>query len=159
MNPEWRNRYELAVEAAQQAGRIALGYFDGDLTVDTKKDLSPVTIADREAEAFLRKRLLSAFPQDAFLGEESGDQAGTSGFRWIIDPVDGTRNFVRGVPLWATLVGLENKGELIAGVAYLPAVNQTFPPTNASPWGPFKGPVSMSGSAFCPTRSITESAW
>jgi histidinol-phosphatase len=126
VNPEWRNRYELAVEAAQQAGRIALGYFDGDLTVDTKKDLSPVTIADREAEAFLRKRLLGAFPQDAFLGEESGDQAGTSGFRWIIDPVDGTRSFVRGIPIWGTLVALEQKGEQIAGVAEVPALGVTY---------------------------------
>src|SRR5438128_735111 len=110
MNPDWRNRYELAVESAQEAGQVALRYFDADLTVEWKQDQSPVTVADREAESLLRARLLGAFPQDGFLGEESGDSPGASGFRWIIDPVDGTRNFVRGIPIWATLVGLEHKG-------------------------------------------------
>ena len=64
----------------------------------------------------LRCRLLGCFPQDGFLGEESGDTPGTSGYRWIIDPIDGTRSFVRGVPIWGTLVGLEYKGESLAGV-------------------------------------------
>jgi histidinol-phosphatase len=126
MNPEWRSRYEAAVETAQQAGQLALRYFDTGLTVEWKQDHSPVTVADREAEALMRTRLLSAFPQDGFLGEESGDQPGSSGFRWIIDPIDGTRSFVRGVPIWATLVGLEYRGEPIAGVAVLPAFGQTY---------------------------------
>ena len=85
--------------------------------MEWKHDLSPVTVADREAEALLRTTLLGKFPGDGFLGEESGDAPSTSGFRWIIDPVDGTRSFVRGVPLWGTLVGLEYRGEQIAGVA------------------------------------------
>jgi histidinol-phosphatase len=126
MNPECRARYELAVEVAQQAGQLALRYFDTDVTVEWKHDHSPVTVADREAEALLRKTLLGAFPKDGFLGEESGDTPGPSGFRWIIDPVDGTRSFVRGVPLWATLVGLEYKGEQIAGVAVAPALGNTY---------------------------------
>jgi histidinol-phosphatase len=126
MNPEWRTRYEIAVEAAQDAGRLALRYFDADTAVEWKDDRSPVTVADREAEALLKKTLLSAFPGDGFLGEESGDAPGSSGFRWIIDPVDGTRSFVRGVPLWATLVGLEYKGEQIAGVAVVPALGHTY---------------------------------
>jgi histidinol-phosphatase len=126
VNPDWRARYEVAVKAAQQAGKLALGYFDGDLKVDLKKDLSPVTIADREAEALLRKSLLGAFPNDAFLGEESGDTPGTTGYRWIIDPIDGTRSFVRGIPIWGTLVGLEYKGEQIAGVAEVPAMGLTY---------------------------------
>jgi len=126
VNPEWRARYELAVEAAQQAGRLALSYFDGDLNVELKPDLSPVTIADREAETFLRTQLIGAFPKDGFLGEEFGDTPGSSGFRWIIDPIDGTRNFVRGIPIWGTLVGLEYKGEQIAGVADAPALRLTY---------------------------------
>jgi histidinol-phosphatase len=126
MNPEWRNRYELALEAARLAGNVALKYFDADVAVEFKQDRSPVTIADREAEALLRTTLLEAFPGDGFLGEESGDTPGSSGFRWIIDPVDGTRSFVRGVPIWATLVGLEYRAEQIAGIAYLPALGQTF---------------------------------
>jgi histidinol-phosphatase len=126
MNPEWRNRYEQAIEAARKAGQLAMRYFDGAFTVEWKSDHSPVTVADREAEQLLRKTLLDAFPHDGFLGEESGDTPGSSGFRWIIDPIDGTRSFVRGIPIWATMVGLEYKGELIAGVVYLPALNMTY---------------------------------
>jgi histidinol-phosphatase len=126
VNSEWRARYELAQTAARQAGQLALRYFDTALNVEWKGDLSPVTIADREAEALLRGRLLDAFPQDGFLGEESGHTPGTSGFRWIIDPVDGTRNFVRGIPIWGTLVGVEHKGEQIAGVVEVPAMGLTY---------------------------------
>jgi histidinol-phosphatase len=126
MDSGWRNRYELAVEGARRAGQLALRYFDGSFTVEWKSDLSPVTVADREAEQLLRRMLLDAFPQDGFLGEEFGDTPGASGFRWIIDPIDGTRNFVRGVPLWATLVGLEHNGETIAGVADVPALGHTY---------------------------------
>jgi histidinol-phosphatase len=126
MNPDWRSRYEAAMDAAQQAGRFALQHFDVDVTVEWKPDRSPVTLADRGAEDILRNSLLGRFPGDGFLGEESGLTPGRSGFRWIIDPIDGTRSFVRGVPIWATLVGLEYKGELIAGVTYLPAMNQVY---------------------------------
>jgi histidinol-phosphatase len=126
MNADWRSRYEIAIDAAQQAGQLALQYFDHDIAVEWKQDQSPVTLADREAEALLRATLLGRFPGDGFLGEESGDTPGNTGFRWVIDPVDGTRSFIRGIPLWATLVGLEYRGELIAGVCRLPAMKQTF---------------------------------
>ncbi len=126
MNPDWRARYEVAVEAAARAARLALGYFQTHVTVEWKHDMSPVTAADREAEQLLRTILLSAFPSDGFLGEESGDTPGSSGYRWIIDPVDGTRSFVRGIPLWATLVGLEYKGEQIAGVVDAPALGDSY---------------------------------
>jgi histidinol-phosphatase len=126
VNPAWRTRYEEALEAAQQAGLLALRYFDSDFKVEWKQDRSPVTVADRNAEALLRTRLLGAFPDDGFLGEETGDTAGSSGFRWIVDPIDGTRNFVRGIPLWGTLVGLEYEGEQIAGVVSVPALGQMF---------------------------------
>lgn len=126
MNPDWRARYEVAVEAARQAARLALGYFDSKLNVEWKSDLSPVTVADREAEALLRGCLLEAFPGDGFLGEESGNTPGSSGFRWIIDPIDGTRSFVRGIPIWGTLVGLEYRDEQIVGVAVMPALAQSY---------------------------------
>jgi histidinol-phosphatase len=126
MNANWRNRYEFALETARQAGQLALRYFDQTLTVEWKKDQSPVTVADRETEALLRSRLLDRFPEDGFLGEESGDRAGSSGFRWIIDPIDATRNFVRAIPIWGTLVGLEYQGEMIAGVVEVPALKQCF---------------------------------
>jgi histidinol-phosphatase len=123
---DWRNRYEVALEAAREAGRVALRYFDTGLAVEWKKDCSPVTVADREAEALLRGTLLGRFPDDGFLGEETGDQPGGSGFRWIIDPIDGTRSFVRGIPIWGTLVGLEYRGEQIAGVVEAPALGLSY---------------------------------
>jgi histidinol-phosphatase len=126
LNPQWRARYEKAIETAGTAAQVALRYFDTALRVEWKADQSPVTVADRETEQVLRQALLGAFPGDGFLGEESGDQAGSSGFRWIIDPIDGTRNYVRGIPLWGTLVGLEYKGEQIAGVVVSPALGQTW---------------------------------
>jgi histidinol-phosphatase len=126
LNPEWKARYETAIDAARQAGALALRYYEAGLEVEWKHDQSPVTLADREAEALLRKTLLGKFGRDGFLGEESGDTPGTSGFRWIIDPIDGTRSFVRGVPLWGTLVGLEYKGESIAGVAEVPALGHSY---------------------------------
>ncbi len=132
MNPDWTSRYDFMARAAQEAGRIALNYFpdidsaDFASQVVWKSDNSPVTVADRDAETCLRKLLLDAFPGDGFYGEEFGMTDGDSGYRWIVDPVDGTRNFVRGIPLWATLIGLEYKGEPIAGIAYEPVVGHLF---------------------------------
>ena len=126
MNTEWRTRYEAAVDAARRAGELAYRYFDQTLQVEWKHDDSPVTVADREAEQLLRQTLGRAFPADGFLGEEYGDTPGSSGFRWVLDPIDGTRNFVRGIPIWATLVGLEYKGEQIAGVAEAPGLRMTW---------------------------------
>lgn len=121
MNPAFDERYRRALDAARDAGRLALSYFDNNVTVEWKENDTPVTVADRKAEDLLRSRLLGLFAQDGFLGEESGKVAGTSGFRWIIDPIDGTRSFVRGIPLWGTLVGLEYQGNPIAGICFLPA--------------------------------------
>ena len=83
-------------------------------------------MAERGAEELLRKSLLGHFPGDGFLGEEFGATPGASGYRWIIDPIDGTRSFVRGIPIWGTMVGLEYRGELIAGVVEIPAMKQVF---------------------------------
>ncbi len=120
-NPASRERYLRAIDAAHDAGRLALGYYDANVKVEWKENQTPVTIADKKAEDLLRSRLLGLFSQDGFLGEESGSVTGTSGFRWIIDPIDGTRSFVRGIPLWGTLVGLEHQDDPIAGVCFLPA--------------------------------------
>ncbi len=132
MNPDWQARYRLMTRAAQEAGKIALTFYpdlkaaDFAAQVIWKEDNSPVSAADREAEVHLRKVLLGAFPDDGFLGEEYGDQPGQSGYRWIVDPIDGTRSFVRGIPHWATLVGLEYRDEAIAGVVYEPCINRTY---------------------------------
>jgi histidinol-phosphatase len=126
MNADWRTRYDLAIAAAQKAGDLARTYYETTFAVEHKADKSPVTIADKQAEELIRSAVAKAFPGDGFLGEEFGDQPGTSGFRWVIDPIDGTKSFIRHVPIWATLIGLEYKGEQIGGVAYVPVLGMTY---------------------------------
>ncbi len=126
MNPDWRTRYEKAIDITRRAGQVALRYFDTALTVEWKGDKSPVTVADRDTEQVLRSELSAAFPGDGFLGEEFGDTPGTTGYRWVLDPIDGTRSFVRGVPLWAVLVGLEYQGEVIAGIVDAAPLGHTY---------------------------------
>jgi histidinol-phosphatase len=116
---------EVAVEAARAAGRIALGYFRGAFEVMLKPDDTPVTRADREAEQAIVEILRRAFPDHGVLGEEFGAQ-GPRDTRWIIDPIDGTRNFVRGIPIWATLIALEERGELTVGVIYNPVSDELY---------------------------------
>jgi histidinol-phosphatase len=126
MNPEWRSRYEVAVEAARRAGDLARTYYESTFEIELKPDDSPVTVADKGAEELIRALVGQHFPADGFLGEEYGDQPGGSGFRWVIDPIDGTRSFVRHIPIWATLIGLEYKGEQIGGIAYAPVLGQVY---------------------------------
>jgi len=122
---ELRSRLEFAVGAARAAGEQALGYFQStDLVIDRKSDATPVTRADREAEHLIRTSLGESFPDDAILGEEFGEQSGSTGFRWYLDPVDGTKSFIRGVPLWGTTIGLELDGQPAAGVIAFPALNE-----------------------------------
>src|SRR5205823_2819246 len=110
---------------AREAGRLTLEYFQRDsLVVEWKPDASPVTIADREAEQLLRKRISAAFPDDAILGEELPQREGTSGYRWIVDPIDGTKSFIHGVPLYGTLVGLEFESQSVLGVIDIPALDE-----------------------------------
>ena len=113
---------ELALEMADAADVITMRHFrDVDLVVETKADRTPVSNADREVEAMIRERLAVHRPGDAVVGEEQGS-SGTSARRWIIDPVDGTRNYVRGIPVFATLLALEVDGEMTVGVASAPAL-------------------------------------
>jgi len=123
--PEFLARLETALSAARQAGRSTLEFFQqANLQVDRKSDNSPVTEADRQAEQLLRSRISDTFPGDAILGEEYGEQAGDSGFRWILDPIDGTKSFISGVPLYATLVGVEHQGRGVIGVIDIPALDE-----------------------------------
>jgi histidinol-phosphatase len=126
LSNDLKSRYEAGIELAQKAAKIAMGYYETALDIEWKNDESPVTVADREAEKFLRSSLNKYFKHDGFLGEEYDDEPGDSGYRWIIDPIDGTRNFVRGIPIWATLLGLEYKGEMLAGITVAPGLNQTY---------------------------------
>jgi histidinol-phosphatase len=100
-------------------------YQSASLAVERKRDSSPVTAADRGAEELIRAAIAREFPQDAVLGEEFGETAGTSGFRWILDPVDGTKSFIHGVPLFGTLIGVEFAGQCVVGVCHLPALGET----------------------------------
>ena len=113
-----------AEAVARLAGAVALRHYRTGLTVETKGDGSPVTIADREAESVARAWLAEHFPADGILGEEFGETEGTSGRRWMLDPIDGTKSFVRGVPLWGTLVALVEGERVLAGAAYYPAVDE-----------------------------------
>jgi histidinol phosphatase-like enzyme (inositol monophosphatase family) len=120
-----QDRLDFAVAIAQEAGLITLEYFRQEgLTVDRKSDDSPVTIADRRAEQHLRTRIIESYPDDAILGEELGEVAGTSGYRWILDPIDGTKSFIHGVPLFGTLVAVEHGGEGAVGVIRIPALDE-----------------------------------
>ncbi|MFQ3598471.1 MAG: histidinol-phosphatase [Chloroherpetonaceae bacterium] len=118
---------ETALEVAVEAGTLTLKYFrQRSLKVETKRDKSPVTEADKQAEKLIRTRLMKAFPKDGFLGEESGEKPSKSGRRWVIDPIDGTKSFIHGVPLYGNMIGLEAGGEVVVGVVNFPALNQIF---------------------------------
>lgn len=121
-------RLELAVRIAREAGELTLDHFRSrSLRVERKDDDTPVTAADREAETLLRRRIGDAFPGDAVVGEEHADRAGSSGYRWILDPIDGTKSFVHGVPLYGTLVAVQEPGgQVEAGVVRLPALSETL---------------------------------
>lgn len=121
---ELQEMLDFAVDAAWQAGRITLGHFQTGVAVETKQDDSPVTIADKNAELRLREMIKDAYPDDGIIGEEHGEEEGTSGRRWIIDPIDGTKAFVAGVPLYGTLVGVEIDGVPTIGVCNLPGLNE-----------------------------------
>lgn len=118
-------RLNAALRGYEGARELILRYYEADsLVVDWKGDQTPVTAADRGAEELLRDFLSKEFPDDGILGEEFGERTGTSGYRWVLDPVDGTKSFVARVPLFGTLIGLQFEGESVAGVCGLPAQNE-----------------------------------
>src|SRR5207237_1261864 len=115
-----------AVDLAREAGKLTLKWFRSpDLAIDSKGDGTPVTDADRAAERFVRERLAEAYPDDAVLGEEEPDVTGTSGRRWIVDPIDGTKAFTHGVPLYCTLLAMEDEHGAAVGVIDVPALEET----------------------------------
>jgi histidinol phosphatase-like enzyme (inositol monophosphatase family) len=111
-----------AADVARLAGDVALGYYRRGLAVETKSDGSPVTAADRDAERAAREWIEARFPADGILGEEFGAVRPGARRRWILDPIDGTKSFVRGVPLWGTLVAVAEGDAVLAGAAYFPPV-------------------------------------
>ena len=117
---------DQAVHLARLAGHLTLRWYDGSTEVMFKGDGSPVTEADRAAEQLLRAELARYFPDDGIVGEEFADTAGSSGRTWFIDPIDGTQSFIRGVPLFATLLALEDEHGVAVGVIDLPALGETM---------------------------------
>lgn len=116
----------FAMAAARKAGEACIRILNQGVTAETKPDDSPVTKADKESERLIVSILSQAFPDDGFLGEEGTARESKSGRRWIIDPIDGTRDFVRNNRLWAILIGLEEAGEPVVGVCYLPMLGEMY---------------------------------
>jgi histidinol-phosphatase len=123
MQPTTENLLTVAKEAAYLCGKRTLAYFNTGIRAEMKGDNTPVTIADKEGERVLRECILSHFPDHSILGEEEGATSGKDPFRWICDPIDGTKAFVTGVPLYGVLIGVEREGKIVAGVIYLPALD------------------------------------
>jgi len=124
--PESLQSYlDFTTETAYLAGRLTLGYFQTGVAVDHKSDKSPVTVADRLAEELIRSRIEKRYPAHAIIGEEEGEkEIEGATHRWIIDPIDGTKSFMRGVPLYGVLIGLEIEGKVEVGAAYFPALGE-----------------------------------
>ena len=125
MVTNWSRELEVAMEAAKKAAELALRY-QLDIVAETKPDNSPVTQADRECERMIARMLADTFPEDGILGEEGARAESRNGRRWIIDPIDGTRDYVRGNPLWANLIALEADDDVVVGVVNLPVLGKLY---------------------------------
>jgi len=117
---------KLARDAADRAGRVAVQYFESRVGSVDKIDKSPVTIADQACEELITRMIHQAFPDDGILGEEGARTVSSSGRRWIIDPIDGTRDFVRRTPFWAIQIALEVMGQIVLGIIHLPLLDGMF---------------------------------
>ncbi|SRR5258708_16878386 len=116
---------DFATDLAYRAGRLTLGYFNTGIRPEFKEDDTPVTAADRASEELIRREIERLYPSHAIVGEEYGEKAGEGNpVRWIIDPIDGTKSFIRGVPLYSVLIGLEIEGKIHVGAAYFPALDE-----------------------------------
>lgn len=125
MKGSFREYLQFALDTAYEAGRLTLGYFQNGVQPDFKADDTPVTVADRKAEELIRSRIEKRYPSHSIVGEEFGAKENVAAsHRWFIDPIDGTKSFVRGVPLYAVLLGLEIEGRIEVGVACFPALNE-----------------------------------
>ncbi len=151
-------RLPLALSAAREAGDITLEFFRrDDLDVERKADDSPVTLADRRAEEHLRARIAAALPEDGIFGEELPERPGDSGFRWILDPIDGTKSFIHGVPLYGTLIGLEHEGRSVLGVIRIPALEEcVYAAQGRGAWY-IRGGQAPRSARVSPRKSLAES--
>ncbi|WP_372951862.1 inositol monophosphatase family protein [Mesorhizobium sp.] len=118
----------FAIELARRAGELALNYFRDleNLTIESKGHQDLVSQADREVELFIRAAIARDYPQDGIIGEEHASVAGSTGYVWVIDPIDGTANFVRGIPAWCVVIACARDGEAVVGVIHEPSTGETF---------------------------------
>ncbi len=123
-DPSLHDLLAVAIDAAYAAGKRTLAYFNTRIAVELKADQTPVTIADREAEQLIRDHVLRRFPTHSILGEEGGIHEGDKQYRWIIDPIDGTKSFICGVPMYGVLIAVEVSGRPQVGLVYLPATDE-----------------------------------
>jgi histidinol phosphatase-like enzyme (inositol monophosphatase family) len=145
---------QLALDLAEQAGKLTLGYFGRkSLQVFSKRDASPVTEADRKSEELIRKGISARYPDDGLFGEEFDDQPSENGRRWIIDPIDGTRSFIHGVPLYGVMIGLEVDGRLRLGVINFPALGELYHAESGS--GAFMNGTEVKVSAIADAAAAT----
>jgi histidinol-phosphatase len=119
-----RELLDVAIDAAVLGGKRTLAYFNAGVAVEYKADSTPVTCADREAEEAIRAVIGRYYPDHTILGEEGGESKGDDAYRWIIDPIDGTKSFIHGVPLYGVLIGVEVRKRPSVGVIYLPATHE-----------------------------------
>ncbi|HET8770281.1 MAG TPA: inositol monophosphatase family protein [Gemmatimonadaceae bacterium] len=149
---------EAVQELAKLTGDVAMRHYRTALTVETKQDGSPVTAADHQAEEAARAWLAKRFPDDGITGEELGEQPGASGRRWLLDPVDGTKSFIRGVPMWGSLVAVLDGERVLAGAAYYPAVGERLAaaPGEGCYWNERRARVSDTSSLAGATVLITD---
>jgi len=125
-NQELQDRLAFGLQVLTPTRELILKHFQNpDLEIILKGDESPVTVADKGAEELIRERLADTFPKDGILGEEHGTKESENGFRWILDPIDGTKSFISGVPLFGTLIGLEYEKECVLGICDFPGLNET----------------------------------
>ena len=154
------SRLLAAVRFAVEAGQQTLSRFcKHDLQVEKKNDKSPVTEADKNAELLLRERIQHSFPHDAIVGEEFENIEGTSEYRWIVDPIDGTKSFICGVPLYATLVGVEWGDESRIGVIYIPALEELIFAEVGVGAGYVQGDGELATPRVSSTTSLAESCF
>jgi len=124
MNFDLNTAHKAAIEIAKKGGDRTLNYFNKSFDVERKADDSPVTVADREAETVMREEIISRFPEHGIVGEEYNDHNPESSVQWILDPIDGTKSFIHGVPLYTTLIGVVVDKEPVIGIIYAPVLDE-----------------------------------
>lgn len=128
MSKQDEARLRFCIDLARAAGELGMGFFRAldKLTIETKGHQDLVSNGDREVELFVRAGIAAHYPDDGIVGEEHAPVAGTSGYTWVIDPIDGTANFVRGIPIWAVVIACVKDGKSVVGVVHAPCTNETF---------------------------------